>query len=71
MPYIIGAFVDWWILAFVMAIFPLFLFTGMIFMPETPIWLIAHKQEEEARKSLQRLRGKSVITYQELKRFLD
>lgn len=55
--YIIGAFVDWWVLAFILSAFPLMLFTGMIFMPETPIWLMTHGQEEEARKSLQRLRG--------------
>ena len=30
----------------------------MIFMPETPIWLVAHNRDEEARRSLQRLRGK-------------
>lgn len=56
--YIIGAFVDWWILALILTIFPLMLLAGMIFMPETPIWLISHKREDEARSSLQRLRGK-------------
>ncbi|EFX84289.1 hypothetical protein DAPPUDRAFT_47180 [Daphnia pulex] len=56
--YIIGAFVDWWILALILTIFPLMLLTGMIFMPETPIWLISHKREDEARCALQRLRGK-------------
>jgi facilitated trehalose transporter len=56
--YIIGAFVDWWILALILTIFPLMLLTGMIFVPETPIWLISHKREDEARCALQRLRGK-------------
>ncbi|XP_057381612.1 facilitated trehalose transporter Tret1-2 homolog [Daphnia carinata] len=57
-PYIIGAFVDWWVLALILIVFPVLLFTGMIFMPETPIWLMAHKHEDEARRALQRLRGK-------------
>lgn len=58
--YIIGAFVDWWILAFILSMFPMMLFTGMIFMPETPIWLISHNREDDAKKALQRLRGKYV-----------
>ncbi|KAI9552844.1 hypothetical protein GHT06_020726 [Daphnia sinensis] len=57
-PYIIGAFVDWWVLALILVIFPVMLLIGMIFMPETPIWLMAHKREDEARRALQRLRGK-------------
>uniref|UniRef100_A0A0P5NG88 Sugar transporter n=1 Tax=Daphnia magna TaxID=35525 RepID=A0A0P5NG88_9CRUS len=57
-PYIIGAFVDWWTLALTLIIFPVMLLVGMIFMPETPIWLMANKREDEARRALQRLRGK-------------
>ena len=56
--YIIGSFVDWWVLAYVLGIFPFFLFAGMVFMPETPFWLLSKGREDEARKSLQRLRGK-------------
>ena len=56
--YTIGAFVDWWLLAFILSVFPLILLTGMIFMPESPVWLMAHNREDEARQALQRLRGK-------------
>jgi facilitated trehalose transporter len=56
--YIIGAFTEWFILAWILSTFPLVLFFGMILMPETPIWLLAHNQENDAKKSLQRLRGK-------------
>ena len=56
--YIIGAFTEWYILAWILASFPLVLFIGMTLMPETPIWLLAHNQETNAKESLQRLRGK-------------
>ena len=58
MSFIIGTFVDWWVLAYLLSMFPLMLFTGMIFMPETPFWLLTHNREKEARIALQRLRGK-------------
>ena len=41
-----------------MSVLPIVLVAGMIFMPETPVWLIKHNREEEARKALQKLRGK-------------
>lgn len=56
--YVIGAFVEWNVLAFIIGSFPFVLLVGMIFMPETPGWLLAHNQEEEAKKSLQSLRGR-------------
>lgn len=58
MAYIIGAFVDWHVLAIILSVFPLLLLAGMIFMPETPGWLVSNGKEEEALKALRRLRGK-------------
>lgn len=46
--YIIGAFVSWHVLAWILASFPILLTVGMIFEPETPVWLLAHKRPEEA-----------------------
>ena len=56
--YIIGAFVEWDTLALVFGVLPIFFMIWTAFMPETPIWLLADGQEEAARKSLKRLRGK-------------
>ncbi len=55
--YIIGAFVEWYVLAWILGCFPFLLTIGMIFMSETPTWLLSHGREEESRKALQRLRG--------------
>jgi len=60
--YIIGAFVDWYVLAFIVGGFNLVMFFGMILMPESPIWLLANSQDDEAKRSLQRLRGRSVTS---------
>jgi len=56
--YIVGAFVEWYVLAWILGSMPLILLIGMIFMPETPAWLLAHNLEDEAKKSLQFLRGR-------------
>ena len=58
--YVIGAFVDWHILAWILSSFPLLLLVGMIFLPETPIWLLTHGRQDEARQSLQFLRGRQI-----------
>ena len=60
--YIIGAFVEWYWLSWIISVFPLVLLVGMSFMPETPVWLLANDQEDEARKALQRLRGRYIST---------
>ena len=56
--YIIGSFVEYDVLAFILAGFPACLFVAMFFMPETPAWLLSQNREEEARKSLQFFRGR-------------
>jgi len=56
--YVIGAFVDWHILAWILSCFPLVLLVGMSFLPETPVWLLTHGRQDEARNSLQQLRGR-------------
>ena len=56
--YIVGSFVEWNVLAWILAGFPASLLVAMLFMPETPAWLLATGREEQARKSLQFLRGR-------------
>lgn len=55
--YIVGHFVEWHELAWVLGCLPILFLLGTALMPESPSWLIANGREQEARKSLQRLRG--------------
>ena len=55
--YIIGAFVDWHVMAWTFGCVPLVFLGWMALMPETPVWLLTHDKEDKARASLQRLRG--------------
>ena len=59
--YIIGAFVEWYVLAWVFGVLPVVFLTWTLFMPETPVWLVSHGREDQARLSLQRLRGKYIL----------
>lgn len=60
--YVIGAFVPWNVLAWILSAFPALLFGAMYMMPETPTWLLSKNREEEAKKALQFLRGSYVDT---------
>lgn len=55
--YTLGAFASWQILAGVSSLIPLLAFTLMLFMPETPNFLISKSQPDKAVKSLAKLRG--------------
>ena len=57
LTYVIGAFVRWNVLAWILAAFPALLVGAMCFMPETPAWLLTKNRESEAREALQFLRG--------------
>jgi facilitated trehalose transporter len=56
--YIIGAFVEWYVLALVFGTLPIVFLIWTWLMPETPVWLLTHGRDVDARQSLQRLRGK-------------
>jgi facilitated trehalose transporter len=56
--YIIGAFVDWYVLAWILGCLSILFLCGTVMMPESPVWLLSNGREEEARLSLQLLRGK-------------
>ncbi|KAJ2947822.1 hypothetical protein O0L34_g9610 [Tuta absoluta] len=56
--YSAGKYLDWSQLAYLGAAIPIPFFLLMLIIPETPQWYIARGRTEEARKSLQWLRGK-------------
>lgn len=62
----VGAYLNWYQLALVVAAAPIFLFMALLFVPETPSCLLLREKEEEAAKSLQWLRGPDADIRQEL-----
>ncbi len=56
--YILGTFVEWHVLSWILGGIPVAFLVCTIFMPESPSWLLTNGYEEDARKSLQRLRGR-------------
>ena len=56
--YIVGAFVEWHVLAWVLGGVPLVFLIWTTTMPETPVWLLSNEREDDAKISLQRLRGR-------------
>ena len=56
--YIVGAFVEWYVLSWIFGCIPLIFMIWTVFMPESPNWLLTTGHEEDARKSLLRLRGR-------------
>lgn len=57
MVYTLGGVCDWRTVALVCFTVPVFTIIVIIFVPETPLWLLMHRDKESARKSLQWLRG--------------
>lgn len=55
--YILGSYIDWKILAAIGAFLPLPFLVFMWFIPETPRWYISKGRYQDARTSLQWLRG--------------
>lgn len=72
--YLLGTVTTWRITAAICASIPLATMIAICFVPETPMWLLSKDREEDAKKSLQWLRGwvspKAVETeFQEMKRY--
>ncbi|XP_046457784.1 facilitated trehalose transporter Tret1-like isoform X2 [Daphnia pulex] len=69
--YIIGIFVDWHLLTWVFCCLPVLFLFGTMVMPESPSWLLSNNREQEARQSLQFLRGKGTNIEAEMKRIKE
>ncbi|KAJ1530385.1 hypothetical protein ONE63_005294 [Megalurothrips usitatus] len=52
-----GAYLDWRQLAMVVAVAPVMLFVSVLYVPETPSYLVLAGRDEEAARALQWLRG--------------
>ncbi|XP_062548734.1 facilitated trehalose transporter Tret1-like isoform X2 [Armigeres subalbatus] len=55
--YMLGAYLDWRQLAMLVSAAPIMLFISVIYIPETPSFLVLRGCDEEAHRSLQWLRG--------------
>ena len=55
--YCLGAVCHWRLVCIISALFPITTFIAMIFLPETPPWLVLNGKKEEAEKVLRWLRG--------------
>ena len=70
--FIMGAILDWKISMYIMAgITVLSTILIMIFVPESPTWLLLKNRKDEAIKSLMSLRGNEEVVNAELKAILD
>lgn len=55
--YILGTVTNWRIASLICFVLPAIVFTILIFVPESPIWLLSKNRQTDAKKSLQWLRG--------------
>lgn len=55
--YIIGTFFSWRIQALISSLIPLLIFLLMIFVPESPTYLVKKNRAAEASQALMRYRG--------------
>ncbi|XP_068083495.1 facilitated trehalose transporter Tret1-like [Anabrus simplex] len=62
----VGAYLDWRQLAMVVAVAPIMLFATVMYVPETPSFLVLAGRDEEAARSLQWLRGPGIDIGHEL-----
>ncbi|KAJ2945012.1 hypothetical protein O0L34_g1908 [Tuta absoluta] len=62
----VGAYLNWYHLALVVATAPILLFIALLFIPETPSSLLLRGKEEKAAEALQWLRGPEADIRQEL-----
>lgn len=68
--YVIGSVTSWQILAGCSAIIPVLSFLGMLFLPETPNYLLSRDKKDIAQKSLSKLRGSTFNIDEEIQRMV-
>lgn len=61
-----GAFLTWQQLSTVSCAVPILAFLGLMYLPETPNYLVSHQKPEKAKKSLSKLRGSSYNLQKEI-----
>ncbi|CAG0886236.1 unnamed protein product [Cyprideis torosa] len=69
--YTISLFLAWQSMALVNAAIPLLFLPAMLYSPESPMWLLSQDRVDEARRSLQRLRGFSTNIQKEFEEMQD
>ncbi|KAK4011374.1 hypothetical protein OUZ56_020488 [Daphnia magna] len=71
LTYIIGSFVDWHVLSWILGCLPILFMGGSFLLPESPVWLISKGRHQEAQRSLQVLRGKGTNIEAEIERIKE
>ncbi|XP_023702263.1 facilitated trehalose transporter Tret1-2 homolog isoform X1 [Cryptotermes secundus] len=69
--YALGAIVTWTVLAGISAAIPILALILIVFMPETPNWLLNHGRTEEAREALKKFRGETCDVDKEMGILVD
>jgi len=69
--YALGAAVTWTILAGISATIPILALILIIFMPETPNWLLTHGRTVEAKEALKKFRGETCNVDKEMDDLLN
>ncbi|XP_039748735.1 facilitated trehalose transporter Tret1-like isoform X2 [Pararge aegeria] len=69
--YIIGSVTSWNILAGLSATVPILSLLGMLFLPETPNYLLTQDKTEKAEKSLAKLRGSTCDLQDEIQKMVN
>lgn len=69
--YALGAVMTWTILAGINATIPILALILIIFMPETPNWLLTHGRTEEAKEALKKFRGETCDVDKEMDDLLN
>ena len=60
--YSLGAGIYWRLVALLPPLLYLALFSGLLLVPESPLWLLGHRDPEQARGALQWLRDSQDVT---------